>query len=447
LLKNTRMPHQNWLLLIALIFFAAVPCAQAMPARALWSRYVTGGVEQSRIYEGVIIFGLSHLDNSTTTQAFDARTGGYLWQRAGAVPLSGSSSYLAVGAVVERVDARTGRTIWRSAPLCGKIAIPAKNTDFQPPAVAFPTYTATIGTSLFVGCNGGKIFALHLSNGRVFASAYPTYLDNYDQIVSLGHDALGIGGEASGAYMYRQSAIVRSDSLSPIVVFGPGHRIIGARDGNAIVSDECCQGSHSDSWPANVELISIPSGGIISDVSLHPYSHPPSPDQDRPGPGILLAVGDDLYVATHSALFLYDLRNLRARPRTLYADLIDLPTVSDQRYLTIEEGTPGSVRSVAVLDADDDMQVIRRTNGSQPAYSSGSTRQLLTFSDGHIRPVDIDASCNVIASSESYAFTVCTNLHVPSRAQLGGPARFESLGPRTANPGLIAVYALGSSSK
>ena len=238
-----------------------------MPARALWSRYVTGGVEESRIYQGVIIFGVLHLDNSTATEAFDARTGRHLWQRTGAVPLSGSSPYLAVGAVVEHIDARTGRTIWRSAPLCGKTATAPKNADFQPPAVALPTYAATIGTSLYVGCNGGKIFALHLSSGRVFSSAYPAYLDNYDQIVSLGHDALGIGGEASGAYMYRQSAIVRSDSLAPIIVFGPGHRVIGARDGNAIVSDECCQGSHSDSWPANVEQISVPSGGTVSDVS------------------------------------------------------------------------------------------------------------------------------------------------------------------------------------
>jgi hypothetical protein len=131
----------------------------------------------------------------------------------------------------------------------------------------------------------------------------------------------------------------------------------------------------------------------------------------------------------------------------LYGDLIDLPGITDQRYLTIEEGKPGSVRSAALLDVDNDMRVIRRTDGSQPAYSSGSTRQLLTFSEGLVRPVVVDASCNLIASSESYAFTVCTNLQIPSRAQLGGPARFESLGPRTANPGLIAVYALGSASK
>ncbi len=404
-------------------------------------------MEGSRIYQGVIIFGVLHLDNSTTTEAFDAQTGRHLWQRTGAVPLSGSSPYLAVGAVVERVDARTGRTIWRSPPLCGKTATAPKNTDFEPPAAALPTYAATIGASLYVGCNGGKIFALRVSNGRVFASAYPAYLDNYDQIVSLGHDALGIGGGASGAYMYRQSAIVRSDSLIPIVVFGPGHRIIGARDKNAIVSDECCRGSHSDSWPANVEQISIPSGETVSDVSLHPYSHPPPPDHDRPGPGLMLAVGDDLYVATHSALFRYDLGSLGAAPRTLYGDLIDLPSISDQRYLTIEEGTPGNVRSVALLDVDNDMRVIRRTDGSQPAYSSGSTRELLTFSGGRVRPVVVDASCDLIASSEIFALTVCTNLQIASRAQLGGPARVESLGPRTANPGLIAVYAVGSASK
>jgi outer membrane protein assembly factor BamB len=443
--KDARPAHRQRIALAVVTVLALVVArASAIPVSALWSRYVTGGVEGAKIDQGVVIFGVLQLDGDTSTQGFDARTGRTLWKRTGALPLAGSSLFLAVGTTVEHVNARTGREIWRSAPLCGKTAIAPKSANFQPPAVALPTYAAAIGKSLYVGCNGGKIFALRLSDGHLFASAYPAYLDNYDQIVSLGHGALGIGGGASGAYMYRQSAIVRRDTLSTIVVFGPGHRIIAAGDGAAIVADECCRGAHDDSWPANIERVSLASGETESEVSLRPYPHPLPPDHDRPGPGLVLAVRNDLYVATHSALFLYDLRDLRARPRVLYEDLVDLPSMTDQRYLTVEEGKPGSVKRVAVLDAYNGMRVIRSstTSGSQPSYSPGSTRELLIFSGGYIRPVTVDASCSLAASSDKYAFTVCTSLDITARAQLGGPARSASVGERTENPESIAVYAL-----
>ncbi|MHB8141821.1 MAG: PQQ-binding-like beta-propeller repeat protein [Vulcanimicrobiaceae bacterium] len=453
--------------IIAILLVIVVACAPAAPTESAlaignakaadWSRYVTGAIENSKIYQGVVFFGLSRLDGTTSTQAYDVRTGRRLWKQTGAYPLSGSSLFLAVGTAVEHVDAHTGRTIWRSVPLCvePRAATPKRtgiHVEFglpvrpsPPPALAAPTYVVTIGKTLYVGCNGGKIVALHLSNGRVFASAHPAHLDEYDQIVSLGHDALGISGRASGAYMFRQSAIVKRDTLATIVVFGPDHRIIGTHDGDAIIADVCCQGTHSDSWPADIERVSLTSGETMSDVSLHPYPHPLPPDRDLPGPGLVLAVGNDLYVATHSALFVYDLRHLRARPRVVYADLVSLPTfIIDRRYLSIEEGKPGTVRRVALLDAYNGMRVIETNNTGGSSFGSprGSTRQIFTFSGSRIRFVTVDASCDLSATSKTYAFMICRNLDIASHAHLGGPPRVLRLGLSTENPESIAVYAV-----
>jgi hypothetical protein len=328
--------------------------------------------------------------------------------------------------------------------LCRKTNIAPKNQNFQPPAVALPTYAAIIGSSLYIGCNGGKIFALHLSNGRVFASAYPVYVDDYDQIVSLGHNALAIGGKASGAFMFHQSAIVKSDTLSAIAVFRPDRRIIGARDGSALVEDTCCWASHSDSWPANIAFVSLSSGELASNVRLHPYQTALPRDRDLPGAGVLLAVGNSLYVGTRSALFVYDLKHLDARPRVLYADLVDRPMIIDGRYLSIQRGAPGRARSVAVLDTQGGIRVIASdTVSAEPTtYSTGSTRQELLISHGRVRRVTVDASCMLSASSETYAFMVCRNVMIASHAHLGAPAKAVTFGPNTLLPQSIAVYSI-----
>lgn len=434
----------------------AVGDTKVSGARALWSRYVTGDVYNAKIYQGAVVFSSLHPGGGTSTQAFDVRTGRHLWKRAGTLLLSGSPLLLAAGTAVANVDARTGRAIWRSVPLCAaSSSAPPKHTGLDvefglpihpspPPAVAVPTYAATIGKTLYVGCNGGKISALRLSNGHVLASAHPIRLDDYDQIVPLGHGALGIGGEASGAYMARQSAIVKRDTLATIIVFGPGHRIIGTRSGDAVVADVCCQGAHSDSWPADIERVSLTSGETISEVSLHPYPHPLPPDSDLPGPGVVLAVGNTLYVATHSALFAYDLTNLRVRPRILYGDLADLPMLIDGRYLSIREGEPRDVRRVALLDAYSGMRVVRSTR-FRATYTQQATLQLLNFSGSRVRSVTVDGSCTHAAFSERYVFVTCRNLRIASRAHLGGSPKAASFALTTEIPESIAVYAMPDS--
>jgi hypothetical protein len=333
--------------------------------------------------------------------------------------------------------------IWRSAPLCGKTSAGPKGADFQPPTVALPTYAAAIGSSLYIGCNGGKIFALHIASGRVFASAYPAYVDEYDQIVSLGHDTLGVGGEGGGAFLARRSAIVKADTLSTVVALGPDQRILGAGHGNVVVDDACCQGRHSDSWPADIQLVSLASGKIVFKAHLHPYRQPLPPSSDLPGPGLTIAVGDSLYTATHSGLFAYDLKNLERAPRVMYADLANLPTVIDRRYLSIQIGAPRDVRQIAVLDMYHGMRVIWTKNTTPPRVGEphSRTRQQLLLFDGHAHAVIVDASCTISASSGIYTFMVCRNADIVSHAHLGSPPTFIGSGRNMMIPEAIAVYA------
>ena len=413
-------------------------------AQALWSRSITGSIENASIDGSVVVFGLDRGGfGAASTQAYDVRTGRQLWELTGALPLSGSPVFLAVGKAVERVDARSGRVLWRSKPLCGQTATVPENTDFTPPAVALPTYAAAIRRSVYIGCNGGKIFALHLSSGRVLASAYPAYLDKYDQIVALGNNALGIGGTASGAYMYRQSAIVKEGTLATVAPLGFDARIIGTYDQDAVIENTCCLGRHSDSWPADLEFVSLESGEVVSSASLHPYQTPLPRDNDLAGPGVALTAGDTLYVATHSRLLAYDLSNLDARPRVVYSDVVGVPTVIDDRYFLVERGKPGAVRSNAILDAYDGLRVIwSDVVSASPATSSNeSTRQELLIFQGRVRPVTVDASCMRSASNEAYAFTVCRSGNIASYTHLGKSAKPIAFGPNTLLPQSIAVYS------
>ncbi len=414
--------------LLLIVVPACVPSIQAR-ASALWSRAITGGVVNASIDHGAVIFGVdSRPLGGENTLALDLRTGKRLWERTGAVPLAGSPAFLAVGTSVEHVDERTGRAMWRSVPLC-----------------VDPGTVAAIGNAVFVGCGGGKLLALRLSTGRVFAAAHPTQVDTYDQIVPLGRDALGIGGEASGAFLFRQSAIVTRGTLATFAALERDTRIIGERGGNAVVAETCCLGRHSDSSPADIEFVSLDTGKTVSAVSLHPYENPPPPDRDVPGAGIVLAVGSTLYVATHSALFAYDLGNLGRQPRTLYADLADEPMITAGRYLWIKEGTPGNVRRVAYLDAYAGMRVIWSGTGGEfttvHMYSPGEMERRFIFSKGRVRLVMVDGSCTVQASSANYAFTICRNSDIASRVRLGSPGKPVTRGQKTLSPGAIAVYA------
>lgn len=435
---------------IAFLLTAVTACAPAPPAKpspevtrgnapeaqALWSRSITGGAQNASIYRGVVVFGISLRPfGGVSTEALELRTGRILWERNGVLPLSGSPSFLAAGESVEHVDTHSGRVIWRTEPLCsGPYAW-----------MHSPTYAATIESSAYIGCTGGKIVRLRLSDGHVLASAHPAYLDGYDQIVSLGRDALGIGGWADGAYLHRQSAIVKRDTLSAIVILGPDQHILGEWKRDALIENACCQGAHSDSWPADIALVSLKSGETIGAVSLHPYVHRLPPDRDLPGPGALLAVRNILYVGTHTALFAYDLENLNRRPRTLYADLTNLPMILDDRYFTIEKQEPGGVRNSEVLDAYDGMRVIH--NGPAPTpgpmYVKGSTRRFFLFIDGNARSAIIDASCALSAGNEDYVFMLCNNVDIASHAHLGGPPKSITLkGSGTMLPQSIATYTL-----
>jgi outer membrane protein assembly factor BamB len=428
------------LALVMAVCARAVP-APVAPSSALWSRSLVGSINPAVIDRGIVVFGRTAdfgPQNRMSTTALDVSSGKLLWERTGQLPLYGTPLFLAAGSAVERIDERTGRTIWRSAPLCNGTGV--------------PSYAVSIGKRLYVGCTGGELAALDLTAGRLLASASPMKLDEYDQIVPLGNGRLGIGGKASGAFMHRQSAIVRSDTLSSVVVFGPDHRILGVRDGVVLVDDACCGGTKSDSWPGVVKRVSLVSGATISTVSLHPYQHALSPDSDLPGPGTILTVGNNVYVGTHSALFVYDLANLNARPRMLYDNLANyLPVIANDRYLFLELG-PSDSQQTVLLDGYANARAIWREAGRWGLRDQrGSVLQIIQYATGVSsllspsvtpRVLPVDPSCAIEASNESFAFLSCRNLEVASKQRLGSVPKCITIGQSSACPESIAVYAL-----
>jgi len=400
-----------------------------------------GGIYRAVIGRRAVVFGRTAdlgAQGVITTTALDVSTGELLWERKGEAPLLGAPLLLAAGPSVERVDERTGRTIWRSTPVCG--------------GSGDPDYAASVGGRLYVGCAGGQLAALGISNGRLAASAKPMTLDEYDQIVPLGDGKLWVSGMASGAFMYKQSAIVRGDTLSSVVVFQPDHRILGVRDGDVLVDDTCCGGTKSDSWPGVIQRVSLASGTTISTVNLHPYPYTIPTDSDLPGPGMVLAVGNDLYVGTHSALFVYNLTNLDARPRVLYGDLSgSLPVAIDNRYLLLELGPNGSQQTV-LLDSYANARVIWTEAGRWGLRDQrGAVLQIFNYTTGVSslllanampRAFPVDPTCAIQASSGSFVFVECRNLGLNSHEHIGGMPKCVTVGQSSTCPESIAVYAL-----
>lgn len=188
--------------------------------------------------------------------------------------------------------------------------------------------------------------------------------------------------------------------------------------------------------------MSLATGETIASISLHPYRNPLPPENDLPGPGLVLVSNGTLYVATHSALFAYKLNALGNRPRTLYSDLADLPMLIDGRYVSIREGTPRNVRRAAILDAHNRMRTIwSDTNGPFfPTFPRGPTQELLSVFNGRARSLTVDASCGIGAMSERYAFMACGNLDIASNAHLGAPPKALKSARGTLLPVSIAVY-------
>lgn len=309
---------------------------------------------------------------------------------------------LALGRVVARVDARSGRVRWRSQAIC--------------PAHAQPTIAAHIGVRLFVGCTGGTLAALDPATGRRIASAQPAALDAYDRIFALDRTTIGLEGSASGAYLYRQSAIVRAATLAPIVALGPDLLLLGSRGERAFIDDVCCQGLPSDSAPGTLVERSLASGASLASVPLHPYAHALAPDRDLPGAGPALLVDRALYVATHDALFAYSLDAVTAPPALAYGGLAATPEVLDGRYLLLQRPHAGMLET-SLVDPHDRMRTVWRADGRWRIFVSvGSAAQLVSDASPPSSVVvsattgasaPIADGCQLLAADGSNAFVAC----------------------------------------
>jgi hypothetical protein len=348
----------------------------------------------------------------------------------------GSAGFLSIGDGVDRIDVRSGRSIWGATPRC------KKQDDGRP---GEPSYVQIIGGMAYVGCRGGELLAVRASDGRTLATALPAFVDNYDQVISLGKNALGVGGSASGAYMYRQSAILRPRTLARVAVFLPNMRILGSHDGNAVVDDDGAgsQGRHTDSSPGTIDFVSLRTGEAVDFAILHPYAQPLPSDRDDPLSETAFQIGDALYVPTHTALFAYNLDHLNRQPKILYDDLADVPVPPDGRYLTIKEGTPGHVRKTSILDAGADMRSIWSENDNAGFTSHQTQTDTLRIpQNGRTYAIVVDRGCRLAAKSASDAFMGCNGAGVPSNAHLGAPATPLVVGRNTLTPQTIAIYKL-----
>lgn len=412
------------------------PATASAPVEvALWSRSIIEGIQNAQIDGNVLLFGVFNVrPTDTKAEAFDVRSGRRLWQRAGAMPTLGAPGFLAIGDRVERIDVQSGRSRWSAMPRCPK-SIDGRTGELS--------YVAIIGGVAYVGCRGGALLAARASSGQTLATARPMYLDGYDQIVALGNDALGIGGSASGAYLHRQSAIVRQRTLSRIAVFQPNMRILGVHRGDAVVDDGCCATPHSDSSPGTIDFVSLRTGEATAFAILHPYSQPLPRDRDLPLSETAFQVGDTLYVPTHTALFAYNLNHLDRQPQLLYDDLADVPMPPAGRYLTVREGAPGHVSKTSILDTAVGMRTIWTDHGDVAFTSQqAQTTTLHVPQNGRAYPIIVDRGCTLAAQSATYAFMVCETPSVPTTANLGPLATPLTIGTITLTPETIAIYKL-----
>jgi outer membrane protein assembly factor BamB len=369
---------------------------------------VAGGaviVQLGRMVDRRVVYGVA---------AYDVASGDPLWQRNGPQVLQGTPLFLADGPSLERVDIRTGRILWRTGSSCSQ--------DPQ-----HSSYVKVVDESVYVGCNGGDLFRLNLADGRVLASQHPISVDYYEKIESLPNAALAVAGYASIG-MYSRSAILSAQTLHSVSgqPFSPDLDVLGTRNGQAIVADVCCRGEPDTNSPGAVWGVSLTTGEPLWSVAIRPY-HPPLPLSDvEPGAGVFVLGGNELYVGTRTALFVYRIGDLRAMGSKapgskLYSDLRDRPDVYGGRYLGISEGQGATVRRSALFDTVTGRELW--SDASSPWIAPqgapqtptvvemyGVTRTdrrfgLLRLSDGKMLP--IDTGCYLQAANERYAVALC----------------------------------------
>ena len=415
----------SWLSVL-LLACESTPHASAATL-AVWTRQVTGAVQNPKFYAGLVFFGVDRSPaGGVETDAFDIETGRALWRRSGGLPAVGSTDYLVAGPRVERIDPLTGRSLWRSRALCSHGSESA-------------TYVASRKRTTYVGCAGGALFSLRSSTGQVIAVAHPTRVDSYDEMLFLGSGSMSVSGIASGAFLFRQSAILRDGSLAPVAALGRDAHVIGEWSGNAVVYDACCQGTPSDASPGVVRFISLASGREVNAEVLRPYGSV-TPTVDRPGAGIMVEDSGKLYLATHSAIFAYRLDDVKQPPQLVWHDLTMLPTLIDRRYLGITYQSRGALET-GVLDTENALHIISRQISIPQKMSP--TLSLQVVASGKLHDLVLDRGCMVSAHTSASALAVCRNPNVPALNHIAGTSRPLSWGRNNVLlPVSIALYAL-----
>ena len=414
----------------------------ARGASPLWSSTLAAGPHAIGVYENTVLVELYQANGhpDVRTAGLDALTGKILWQRDDATATLGGPPFLAVRNAVERINVRTGATRWRSPPLCK-----------APQAI--PTNAMMTGGSVYAGCNDGEIFALQASTGRILASAHPIDVTTLDSLVPLAHGTLGVWGYQDISMVHR-TAILKRETLSTILALPPDASYLAYRGDEMVAASTCCRGLHNDTWPATIQRFSRSTGKLLSSVDLHPHRPGLPSDEAQPGAGTVFLVGNRLYVATHSALFLYDLAHVRARPRLVYGNLIGGPaTFIENRYLFLNEGTRGAVSRVALLDAYASPAREAWTNSvvwmPQPwtpelgptleVTSTTHNRTAMVIRLRDMALLRIDSDCMLQTSNDRFALTYCPSTDPARRPRL---QMYEFTSATSINPKTYSSCAL-----
>jgi hypothetical protein len=421
----TRLLTRSFFALLAAVLAG---CAGEQPAQPTWTALFPSGTITG-IYGGTVAIDSEHPNGvEVGTEVRDTQSGKVLWRRPGDEPLffnESSDIFLHAGSALELVDATTGAPRWRSSALC---AAPT----------AIPTFASVIRNSVYAGCDGGEIFKLRLSDGRVLAAALPADVDDYDRVIPLTARAIGVSGKASSGMTYRQSAILNAATLKPIVVFKPDRYLVGTRGSAALVFNACCAGRRDQLAPGSLDVVSLRTGRTVDTTQLAP--NPSAGAGSGSGAGVPFLAGTRLFVATRNALLVYDVNHPNSAPHVLYSGLAEAPALVANRYFFVREGSGVNVRKVALVDALAD-PAVESWSDTQPwrlqpyVPQYGPIVQILTAPEARERVVNLlrltDMSrlnihgwCTLSAATQTFAIANC-----PSYDQ--------------AHPSQMEAYAIG----
>jgi hypothetical protein len=173
---------------------------------------------------------------------------------------------------------------------------------------------ATIGGTLYIGCDPGRIVALS-GNGKLLATN-DLGMSFITAILPAGNNVIVVSGVNDGAALVNTLSFLRARTLRQVTLERLADTTyLGTIGDRAYLDDWCCFGRPNAYQPATIYSISLKDGTASARVDLtpDPQSHPA--DQQPLGQGEHnYLIGHDFYVVVGPVTYRYDVRRLNAEP-------------------------------------------------------------------------------------------------------------------------------------